>query len=147
MISQELQERIENLIQSLGYTLYDIVFLKENQSDILRISITHADQPITLDACQMVSEALSPLLDVALSDQKSYFLEVSSPGVERILKTPRHFALSLHTRVRVRLEDKSEFEAVLLEAKEEHATFLLDDGVKQSHPYAALKKVKTILEW
>ena len=90
MISNELEAKIENLIKSLECELYGIDILKENDSKILRIYITKSPQ-VTLDDCKEVSLVLSPLLDVELENYDNYFLEVSSPGIERVLKTMVHF--------------------------------------------------------
>lgn len=146
MITQELENKIERMIESLGYVLYDIAFLKENDSHILRICITNKENKITLDMCQEVSEVLSPLLDVEILDEKSYFLEVSSPGVERVLKTSRHFLLSLNQKVQVRLDNKEEFEAILKDYQDEKVVFEINGDTK-SFDLKVLKKVKTILEW
>ena len=169
MITPQLEEKVEKIIKSFGFELYDMVFLKENKNDILRISLATrqgdseanvgsesnggnseqkdvAKKQVTLDVCQEISEALSPLLDVEIPQERAYFLEVSSPGVERVLKTPRHFALSLGLLVAVRLEDKQEFEGVLVEFENDEAVFELE-GQRRSYKLSALKKVKTILEW
>lgn len=146
MVSLELEQKIEKVIQSFGFELYDISFLKENKNDIFRISIASNTKRVTLDVCQEISEVLSPLLDVYIRDDKPYFMEVSSPGIERILKTPRHFSLSLNQKVLVRLDNKEEFEAILKDLNDDKVTFEID-GVNQQYPFDRLKKVKTILEW
>ncbi|RDU74608.1 ribosome maturation factor [Helicobacter anseris] len=146
MVSLELEQKIEKVIQSFGFELYDISFLKENKNDIFRISIASNTKRVTLDVCQEISEVLSPLLDVYIRDDKPYFMEVSSPGIERILKTPRHFSLSLNQKVLVRLDNKEEFEAILKDLNDDNVTFEID-GVNQQYPFDRLKKVKTILEW
>lgn len=146
MVSLELEQKIEKVIQGFGFELYDISFLKENKNDIFRISIASNTKRVTLDVCQEISEVLSPLLDVYIRDDKPYFMEVSSPGIERILKTPRHFSLSLNQKVLVRLDNKEEFEAILKDLNDSNVTFEID-GVNQQYPFDRLKKVKTILEW
>lgn len=146
MVSLELEQKIEKVIQGFGFELYDISFLKENKNDIFRISIASNTKRVTLDVCQEISEVLSPLLDVYIRDDKPYFMEVSSPGIERILKTPRHFSLSLNQKVLVRLDNKEEFEAILKDLNDDNVTFEID-GVNQQYPFDRLKKVKTILEW
>ncbi len=146
MIPQDLEAKISEIVEFLGFTLYDLAFLKENEHDILRITITHPSTPITLDSCQKVSEVLSPMLDVEIKGTTPYFLEVSSKGVERILKTKRHFALSLGERVSVRLDDKSQFEAILSSIQDDEVSFLLDSQESLSLPFSRLKKVKTILQ-
>ena len=147
MITPDLEEKISKIVDFMGFKLYDILFLKENDMDILRVCITHLSEAITLESCQRVSEALSPMLDVEISDSKQYFLEVSSKGLERVLKKPNHFILSCGEKVRVRLDDKSEFDAILKSADEKSATFIFSDDHTESYEYQRLKKVKTILEW
>ncbi len=146
MLTQALQEKIQKIIQSFGFELYDIAFLKENKNDILRISIASNQKQVSLDICQEISEAVSPLLDVEIPQCDSYFLEVSSPGVERNLKQPQHFALSLHQKVLVRLDNKEEFEGILVDFGENCATFLCD-GIQKKVMLEHIKKAKTILEW
>ena len=90
LISQELQAKIQKLVESFGCKIYDITTLKENENQILRISITKKPS-VSLDDCQEVSLALSPLLDVEIPNFEKYYLEVSSPGIERPLKTKKHF--------------------------------------------------------
>ena len=90
MITQDLHDKIESLITQKGLELYDIELLKENESMILRISI-FKKEGISLDDCENISTLIAPLLDVELSDLEAYHLEVSSPGVERNLKKPKHF--------------------------------------------------------
>ncbi|WP_104697131.1 MULTISPECIES: ribosome maturation factor RimP [unclassified Helicobacter] len=146
MITQELEQKIEKIVQSFGFELYDIAFLKENKNDILRISVASNKKQVTLDVCQEISEVISPLVDVYISDDKPYYLEVSSPGIERVLKTPKHFMLSLGCKVLVRLKDGREFEAILEGFGEDGVLFKNDDA-EELISLDSLKKVKTILEW
>ncbi|PAF53203.1 ribosome maturation factor [Helicobacter sp. 13S00482-2] len=146
MLSKEVEEKIENVIESLECYLYDIAFLKENDIDILRISILAKDGNTTLDKCQEVSELLSPLLDVYDPTSGKYTLEISSPGIERTLKNPRNFKLSIGEEVQVKTESKEEFKAVIKEANQEGVLLEIQKEEK-FYPYASLKKVKTIFEW
>lgn len=176
MINKEIEEKLEKSIQSLGCELYDISFFKENGADILRVSIMAQNGKTTLDICQKVSEMISPLLDVYELISNNYTLEVSSPGIERVLKTPRHFKLSMGERVQVKInvemkateEQKNEvFEAIIQSVNSEGVSFkivkdneLVDlnnffknnaiknqDDQERFYPYSSLKKVKTIFDW
>lgn len=147
MISKELESKISQMVEFLGFVLYDIAFLKENDSNILRISITHPSDPINLESCQKVSEALSPMLDVELDSEASYFLEVGSKGLERVLKVPRHFALSLGERVNLRLDDKSNLEGILEDFQNDMIKLRLDAKEVIELPLNRVKKAKTVLEW
>lgn len=141
MITPALEEKLAKYIKSCDCELYDIVMLKEFNQDILRIYIT-SKEGITLDKCQEVSNLISPLLDVEDPIASKYILEVSSPGIERVLKKPSHFALSLGERVEVKMMDKTILEGVLQECDDEG--FVIDS---QKIPYSQTKKVKTIFQW
>lgn len=97
-----IERDLEEAIISCGCRLYDIALLKENENLVLRISIMK-DGGVSLDDCALVSESISPLLDVKDVIKDAYMLEVSSPGIERTLKNPKHFMLSLGEMVQVRL--------------------------------------------
>ena len=73
------------LIRELGYGLVHMELVKEGANWYLRFFIEHLEQdiPITTDDCQRVSEKLSDWLDEADPIPQAYFLEVSSPGIER----------------------------------------------------------------
>lgn len=78
------------LIESQGMTLVDVEFRREARGWVLRL---YLDRPegITLAHCQEVSDQLSDLLDVEDLVDHPYSLEVSSPGLDRVLKTPQDF--------------------------------------------------------
>lgn len=78
------------ITERLGYELVDVEFVKEGAGWYLRIYI---DKPegVTLDDCQAVSEELGVLLDKADPIDRAYYLEVSSPGLDRPLKRDRDF--------------------------------------------------------
>jgi ribosome maturation factor RimP len=83
-------ELAKPIAEQNSYELVDVEFLKEGSSWYLRIYI---DKPggISIDDCQIVSEGLSDILDKKDPIEQAYFLEVSSPGLERPLKTQRDF--------------------------------------------------------
>ena len=88
-----IEEKVENLIcktiEDLGYELYDVIYEKEAQDYYLRIFI---DTPngISLEDCEKVNDAINDMLDEANYIKEQYFLEVSSPGVERVLRKEKH---------------------------------------------------------
>lgn len=141
MITLELEEKLSKYIQSCGCELYDVVMLKEFNQDVLRIFIT-SKEGISLDKCQEVSNLISPLLDVEDPVSSKYILEVSSPGIERILKKPRHFAFSIGENIEVKMMDKTILEGVL-EGSDEEGFVLNGEKI----PYSQTKKVKTIFQW
>lgn len=146
-LAPDLENKIKLLVESLGFALYDILNVKENENQILRICITKPDtkkgNTITLEDCQEVSLTLSPLLDVEMPDSKKYFLEVSSPGIERTLKTPIHYQSAIGEFVRVKTIDKKEFRGKLLQVDEN--TLMLENN--QTIPLDSIKKAQTYFEW
>jgi ribosome maturation factor RimP len=88
-------ERIRSLslpvVEAQGMELVDVVFRREGRGWVLRL---YLDQPggVSHEHCREVSEQLSDLLDVEEIIDHPYTLEVSSPGLDRVLKTPQDFA-------------------------------------------------------
>ena len=101
-----MEEKIEALIgktvEELGYELYDVIYEKEAQDYYLRIFID-TSKGISLDDCEKVNDAINPILDEANYIKDQYFLEVSSPGVERRLRKDKHFEASIGQEVEVSL--------------------------------------------
>ena len=101
-----IEERVENLITSkveeLGYSLYDVQYAKEGKDYFLRIFI---DKPegIDLNDCEKVNDGINSLLDEADYIKEQYFLEVSSPGIERLLRKDRHLQSALEKEIEVNL--------------------------------------------
>lgn len=89
-IQQTVTELVSPIVEELNYELVDVEYLKEGANWYLRVYI---DKPggISIDDCQAVSEQVSDLLDKNDPIDQSYYLEVSSPGLDRPLKTERDF--------------------------------------------------------
>ena len=79
----------EPITAELGLNLWDIRFVKEGATWILRVVI---DREVSINDCVAVSRALSPVLDEADPIPQSYCLEVTSPGADRELTRPEHYA-------------------------------------------------------
>lgn len=92
----------EPVADELGLTLWDVRFMKEGASWYLRYTIDK-DGGAGLDDCVALSRRLNPMLDEADPIPQSYSLEVSTPGVERELTRPEHFAYCEGWAVVVRL--------------------------------------------
>lgn len=91
-VEQAVLTLAEPIAQENGCYIYDVEYVKEGGLWFLRVYADKEDGGISLDECEMVSRALSEALDRADPISQNYYLEVSSPGVERKLKTPEHFA-------------------------------------------------------
>jgi ribosome maturation factor RimP len=90
---EKIAEKALPIVQGAGYDLADAELVKEGANWFLRFFIERPDpdEAVTTDDCQKVSERLSEWLDEADPIPHAYFLEVSSPGIERALKTEKDF--------------------------------------------------------
>ena len=106
-IEERVEELLKDKIENIGYSLYDVEYAKEGQNYYLRIFI---DSPkgIDLNDCEKVSNEINELLDQADYIKEQYFLEVSSPGVERILRKDSHLAQNIGKQVDAKLYKKDE---------------------------------------
>lgn len=84
-----VKELITPMADEMGYYLWDVEFVKEGADKYLRITIDNEDG-ITIEDCEKFHRAIDPILDEADPISEAYILEVSSPGIERELKTPEH---------------------------------------------------------
>lgn len=118
MIEQELEESIALAVKGCGVDLYDIQLTKEHKTNILRVYIT-SKYGVNLDTCANVSRMISPLLDVEDPISGKYNLEVSSPGIERKLKTLHHFECSVGEYVKIKEYSTETFKGKLLDVTKE----------------------------
>ena len=85
----KIEESIENLVkekvENLGYELYDVLYIKEGPNRILRIVIDRSNG-IDLNDCERVNNELKDIIDEADLIKEQYYLEISSPGIERLLR-------------------------------------------------------------
>lgn len=93
---------IKETVEAQGVELWDVRFLKEGASWYLRVFIDK-EEGITIDDCTDVSHAIDPVIDEADPIDKSYYLEVCSPGIERELTRPEHFEKMIGQIVKLKL--------------------------------------------
>lgn len=101
-----IEEKVENLLEKtindLGYSLYDVEYAKEAKNYFLRIFIDK-DTGIDLNDCEKVSNSIADMLDEADYIKEQYFLEVSSPGIERVLRKEKHLKQNIGAEIEVNL--------------------------------------------
>ena len=101
-VHDRLIARFEPEVRDLGYELVEVEFVPGPGGGTLRIYID-APEGIDVEDCADASHALSELLDADDPFPGRYSLEVSSPGTDRVLRTPEHFARFIDSRVKVEL--------------------------------------------
>ncbi len=93
---------IEQTASELGYSIWDVEYVKEGSEWYLRITID-SENGIDIEDCEKMSRAIDPILDEVNVIEDAYHLEVSSPGIERDIKTDYHMDVCQGERVIVKL--------------------------------------------
>lgn len=110
--TREVERRVFALLEPVmavdGYELVEVAYVFEEGRAVLRVYIDKADGGITLDDTTEVTHLIDPVLDVEDPIDHAYTLEVSSPGLDRPLRKPEHFARYAGAQVRIRTEKKLE---------------------------------------
>ena len=101
-IKETVREAIEPTVTELGYSIWDITYSKIGADYHLEITIDN-EEGINIEDCEKVHRAIDPILDECDPIETFYYLEVSSPGVERELRTDEHILRSVGARVEAKL--------------------------------------------
>ena len=101
-IKDTVREAILPVVTELGYRIWDIVYSKIGADYHLEITIDN-DEGINIDDCERVHRAIDPILDECDPIEGFYYLEVSSPGIERELRTDDHINASIGQKVEAKL--------------------------------------------
>ena len=145
-IKDTVREAILPTVTELGYRIWDITYTKIGADWHLEITID-SDAGIGIEDCEKVSRAIDPILEDANPIEGFYYLEVSSPGVERELRTDEHISLSIGEKVEVKLfAPKDGVKAVVGTLLSfDGATIGIDaDGVQYSFAKSDVSKIKTV---
>ena len=145
----DVEALVRPVVESSGLELWDVSFRGEGGRSILRVSVDR-DRGVDLDTIAEVSERLSRRLDLEDFGPRGYTLEVSSPGLERPLRTQRHFERSVGRRVKVKttepIDGSKVHEGALVSADAE-AIVIASEGGELRVPYAGIASARTVFEW
>jgi len=153
LLSKKIEERVEqlifNTINSLGYNLYDVEYIKEGKDYFLRVYIDKKEG-IDLTDCEKVSEAISDMLDKADYIKESYFLEISSPGIERILRKDKHLQENINNKIQIKLfkpiDKKRQVIGILKDFDEAYIKIEIDKNVIEIDRNN-ISIIKTVFDW
>ena len=101
-VEKIIWEAVEPIIEENGCSVYDIEFVKEGQNYFLRIFIDKEDG-VSTDDCEKISRAVDPVIDEIDPIEPSYYLEISSPGLDRKLSRQEHFDSAIGSLVDIKL--------------------------------------------
>lgn len=149
-IASEVEELLTPCIKELGYNLWDVEFVKEGASWYLRLTIDK-EGDVFIEDCEKVSRAVDPILDEADPIENPYSLEVSSPGIERVLKKKWHFERCLGKKIDIKLftpdnDGKKSYTGELLTCDDNGFTVKADENEKY-FKYSEVAKVNLFFDF
>ena len=147
---EEVRELAEAVARRRHLILWDVEMGGQPGRSVVRVFV-HGDDGVDLDTVAEVSEEISRGLDLRDPIPGRYTLEVSSPGLERNLRAPEHFARSAGDRVIVKTSEilvgnSHRIDGTIVEAKET-AVIVEVAGGKVEVPYDSIKSARTVFEW
>ena len=142
----ELIRLLQPTVEALGYELVEIEYSHSREGGLVRLYID-APASIGLEDCERVSHAVSAVLDAEDLIRGHYRLEVSSPGLDRVLRTPAHFARFVGSRIKVQLtlpiEGRRRFTGMLQAAGDDGVTLDVD-GSRVLLAYQQIQKARLV---
>lgn len=131
-LMNKLNDLIKPIVEKAGYELYHLEFVKEGGEDYLRVYIDN-EQGIILDDCVKVNKLVSEALDVEDLIKDFYYLEISSPGIERVLHNDKHLQKYMGFNVKIKLKNlvkgKKKLEGILKGFDEENIVINLEEEI------------------
>lgn len=121
---EKIEELVKPVTSELLYELYHVEYVKENGDFYLRIYIDKPEGRISLNDCEAVSRKVSDILDAEDPIEDAYYLEVSSPGLNRGLYKEEHFKKFIGSEVLVKLTNSlngtKSIKGILKDVKEDY---------------------------
>ena len=146
---EQIAEIVKPIAEELNYDIYHIEYVKESGEYYLRIYIDK-ESGIDLNDCEKVSNEINEILDKADYIKEQYYLEVSSPGIERKLRKDKHLEQNISKNVEIKLfkkdnNGKKEYTGKLKAFNQEEIIIETDKEIAIERKNIA--QIKTIYEW
>ena len=147
----EVRDLAEAVARRRSLKLWDVEFGGRPGSSIVRVFV-HGEEGVDLDTVAKISEEISRALDLKDPIPGRYTLEVSTPGLERNLRTPDHFSRSVGDRVVVKTREivagnSHRLEGTIRDAGSDAVVLHLEDEQAVEVPYTQVKSARTVFEW
>ena len=147
-VRETVREAILPTVEGLGYRIWDVTFGKIGADYHLEVTID-SDDGIGIDDCERVHRAIDPILDECDPVEGFYYLEVSSPGIPRDLRTEEHILLSIGEPVEARFyaprDGLRSMTGTLVSFDGESDSAVISvDGVEHAIPRKEISKLQVI---
>lgn len=149
----KIEEKVENLIKKpindIGYELYDVEYAKEGKDYFLRVFI-EKEGGISLEDCEKVNDEITELLDKQDYLKEQYFLEVSSTGIEKVLRKDKHLQDNIGEEIEVKLfkpiNKKKSIIGILKDFNSNEIIVETDEN-EETIQRTDIAQIKTIYHW
>ena len=132
-VSSELESIIAPAVSAVGFEMVNCAIVSEGNRKTLRVFVDNPEGSITIDDCMRISQQIGAVLDVAAPVLGQYYLEVSSPGLDRLLITKEHYQRFIGRQVRIKLRNgldgRRNFSGELRSATDNSVCILSEDGM------------------
>mgnify|MGYP000154751043 FL=1 len=112
-VTERVREFADSLLPAMGLELFDVQFRREGHGWVLRL-VVDREEGVKLDDCSRVSRETSDFLDVEDIIEHPYHLEVSSPGLERPLRTVEECRRHLGKKARFKVKEEVDSRRVII---------------------------------
>ena len=149
-ITSAVRDAIADKVAELGYSIWDIEYKKIGADYHLTITIDK-DEGVDIDDCELVHRAIDPLLDEADPIEDPYYLDVSSPGLERDIRTKEHFLACVGEKVSIKLfapvNKRKEFIGVLSCNEDASVITVTEQGGSYEFKFGDIAKANIYFEF
>lgn len=150
-IEEKIENRISKIIEDLGYKLYDVQYVKEGKDYFLRVFIEKENGEIDLNDCENVNNAITDVLDEEDYIKEQYFLEVSSTGVEKMIRKEKHLKDNVGELITVKLfkpvEGTKELVGQLVDFDSNCLKIKIDTDVIEEIERKNISLIKKFYDW
>jgi len=147
-IEEKIESLTSDIIKNLGYELYDVEYIKEGKDYFLRLYI-ESEKGIDLNDCEKVSNQITEVLDKEDPIKEQYFLEVSSTGVEKILRKDKHLKSSIEEEIQIKLfkpiDGQKQYKGILKDFNKDYITIFTTEEIKIDRKN--ISQIKTVYNW
>ncbi len=149
-ITQQVSQLVEGFLDENGLELYDVEFVKEGKDWFLRVYIDkqqgQEEEYVSTDDCELVSRYLSERLDEEDPIEQNYYLEVSSPGMDRAIRNEKEYERYTGRVVDISLykaiDGQKKYQGTLMGLVDGQVTIEDEDGNSHSFPLETISKTK-----
>ena len=147
-IEENISQLVKASVEKLGYELYDVEYVKEGKDYYLRVYI-EGKNGISLDDCEKVSNEITDILDKEVYIKEQYFLEVSSTGIEKVLKKDKHLEANIGVEIQVKLfkpvNKNKQYQGILKGFNENEIILETEEEFRLERKN--ISQIKTIYHW